>query len=440
MTNEHFDAVIVGSGFGGAVTACKLATAGFSVCVLERGRPYPPGSFARTPAQMRANFWDPSEGLYGMYNVWSFKHINALVASGLGGGSLIYANVLLRKDEKWFVKEPMPRGGGFEEWPVTREMLDPHYTAVERMMNVQRYPVNESPYNLTPKTHAMQQAGERLGLEWRLPPLAVTFANRDEKPVPGEPIKEPPNLHGRTRYTCRLTGECDAGCNYGSKNTLDFNYLTEAWRKGAQIRTLCEVNRFVRRPGGGYRITYRQHQENRGKGEAVPETEITAELLVLAAGTLGTTYLLLKNRDNLPGLSPALGHRFCGNGDLLAFAERCEEDGEKGVRRPRPMDASSAPVITSTLRMPDAADGGVGRGFYIQDAGYPAFLQWVLELSQVTGVAKRSLFFGLGRVKSMLGIGRDPDIGAEIADLWGPASSRPLPFSSGWGATSQTAT
>src|SRR5688572_27072519 len=103
--DTHFDAVIVGTGFGGSVMAYRLAEAGLRVCVLERGRAFPPGSFPRTPSGFAKNFWDPGEGLYGMYDVWSFKGLESLVSSGLGGGSLIYANVLLRKDEKWFVDD-----------------------------------------------------------------------------------------------------------------------------------------------------------------------------------------------------------------------------------------------------------------------------------------------------------------------------------------------
>ena len=100
---EHFDAVVVGSGFGGAVAAFRLAEAGVErVLVLERGQPYPPGSFPRTPRGMRENFWDPATGLHGLFDLWSFPHASALVAAGLGGGSLIYANVILRKPEDSF--------------------------------------------------------------------------------------------------------------------------------------------------------------------------------------------------------------------------------------------------------------------------------------------------------------------------------------------------
>src|ERR671933_204846 len=106
-TDAHFDAIVVGSGFGGSVTAYRLAEAGKRVCVLERGKAYPPGSFPRSPFKMKRNFWDPSEGLHGMFDVWSFRGLGAVISRGLGGGSLIYSHVLLRTDEKWFVHEDL---------------------------------------------------------------------------------------------------------------------------------------------------------------------------------------------------------------------------------------------------------------------------------------------------------------------------------------------
>src|SRR5437763_379500 len=155
MGETHVDAVIVGSGFGGSVMAYRLAQAGLQVCLLERGKRYPPGSFPRSPYQMKNSFWDPSEGKYGLFSVWSFQGMNAIVASGLGGGSLIYSNVLLRKDEKWFVKEDRSKGG-YEYWPVTRADLDPHYEQVEQMLNAQKYPFDIAPYNETARTKALQ--------------------------------------------------------------------------------------------------------------------------------------------------------------------------------------------------------------------------------------------------------------------------------------------
>jgi len=420
VSDTHFDVVVVGSGFGGSVSAYRLAEAGKSVCVLERGKPYPPGSFPRSPRALAQAFWDPSEGLYGMFNLWSFRGIGALVSSGLGGGSLIYANVLLRKDERWFVQEDLANGG-YEHWPVSRADLDPHYDRAEEMLNAQRYPFDHPPFDGTPKTAAFQEAADRLGREFMLPPLAVTFANDGKAPVPGEPIREEhPNLHGRTRYTCRLVGECDIGCNYGSKNTLDYNYLSAAKRLGADLRTRCEVRSFAPREGGGYVVSFVEHDpadEGRKidtRSSAVrPEREVTCHRLVLSAGTLGSTYLLLRNRDAFPGLSRRLGTRFGGNGDLLTFALKARHpDGS-----PRILDPGYGPVITSAIRMPDALDGGEGRGFYVQDAGYPEFLSWVIHATQGPGalwrwrrVAARILFSLLRREPEV-------DLSAEVASL-----------------------
>src|SRR5207302_7663486 len=108
-----------------------------SVCVLERGKAWPPGSFPRTPLEFKRALWDPSKGLHGLYDVWSFRGLGALVSSGLGGGSLIYANVLLRKDKRWFAEQTVD---GVCPWPITYEQLVPHYEAVERVLAPVRYP------------------------------------------------------------------------------------------------------------------------------------------------------------------------------------------------------------------------------------------------------------------------------------------------------------
>ena len=419
-TDSHFDTVIVGSGFGGSVMACRLAEAGQRVCVLERGRAYPPGSFTRSPYRARESFWDPGRGLTGMYHYWSFKGIDALVSAGLGGGSLIYANVFLRKDERWFVQEDLG-DGGYEYWPVTRADLEPHYDRVEAMIGLQRYPFEHEPYANTPKTIAFKLAAERNGMEWFLPPLAVTFANEGEAPRPGQKIQEKlRNLHDRDRVTCQLCGECDVGCNFGAKNTLDYNYLTHAAHHGAEIRTLCDVRTLEPREGGGYAVGYTaldaEADDVSANGRPAPLTTLTCDRLVLSAGTLGTTNLLLRNRSAFPRISRKLGTRFCGNGDLLTLAlNTC--DIVDGRRVPRIVDPGYGPVITSTVRMPDALDGGEGRGFYLQDAGYPQHLAWILHVL----AAPRTLWnwrdHGWYLVKNWLRGSPDTDVTGHIADL-----------------------
>jgi cholesterol oxidase len=430
-TAEHYDCIVVGTGFGGSVTAERLAAADKRVLVLERGKAYPPGSFARSPIDFSTSFWDPSAGLQGLFDLWSFSGLDALVSSGLGGGSLIYANVLLRKDERWFVQH----GPGGESWPLTRADLEPHYDRAEQMLCAQRYPLDHAPYDRTPKTLAFKAAAEARGLEWFLPPLAVTFANAGEDPVPGEPIKEArPNLHGRTRQTCRLCGECDVGCNYGAKNTLDYTYLTAAQHAGAEIRTRCDVREFEPH-ARGWAVHYIAHDEahegRKTDTQALPRVTVTADHLVLAAGTLGSTYLLLRNRAALPGLSPRLGEGFTGNGDLLTFAVRCTEEGMDGRRAPRRIDPAYGPVITSAARVGDTldGDGAEGRGFYVEDAGYPEFVSWMLQVLDTPQAIARALPV-LASVASKLLRGQDQNLGAEASKLLGDCrlSSGALPL------------
>ena len=243
---EHVDAVVVGSGFGASVAAYRLADAGRSVVVLERGRSYPPGSFARNPYEMSHAFWEPKDELFGLFDIRSFRKIESIVSSGLGGGSLIYANVLLRKDERWFVHDsPLP-GGGYENWPIGRQR--PRSSLRLRRgdddADAEPLPRSAEIEGAAGGRPGARAAGDRAAArDRRSPPGPAAM------PQPKQLIEEPAygNIHGATRLTCRLCGECDIGCNEGSKNTLDHNYLSAAAFKGADIRTLARGVRASRR-------------------------------------------------------------------------------------------------------------------------------------------------------------------------------------------------
>ncbi len=428
MTNDspsdHFKAVIVGSGFGGSVMAYKLAKKGWRVCVLERGRRYPPGSFARSPRDMRTNFWNPGNRSYGLFQVWDFGGIDALVSSGLGGGSLIYANVLIRKDAKWFVRRLAD--GSVVPWPVTRAQLEPHYDEVHEMLQPTPYPLDKAPYNTTRKTIEFRDAARSAGYNWFLPDLAVTFGSPDsDHPIPGEPVwnedhtSTTDNLHKRTRYTCRLCGECDIGCNFGSKNTLDYNYLTEAEKCGAQLRDLHEVKTLAAvgeadRPK--YEIGYIDHNADDEKRRS---GTITADNLILSAGTFGSTYLLLKNRRNFPKFDTSqLGHNFSGNGDFLGFILNARKSHGRR-HEPRILEPSRGPVITSTLRRPDLTDEPGGPGLYVQEGGYPSLVDWALEIANVEATVKRAAHFTAERIESLFQRHPQPNLDREVENLIG---------------------
>ncbi|NNE97856.1 MAG: GMC family oxidoreductase [Pyrinomonadaceae bacterium] len=232
------------------------------------------------------------------------------------------------------------------------------------------------------------------------------------------------------RTTCRLCGECDIGCNYGSKNTLDFNYISAAIHQTtpADVRTLCEVRSFEPNREGTrrYRVEYLIHDpEKCGEPGYEAETkEVFCDHLILSAGTFGTQYLLSKNKQSFPGISKTLGSRYSVNGDLLSFVMKAIER-KNGKTVPRRLDPSFGPVITSALRYGDTLDGEgeKGRGFYIEDGGHPNLISWATEISGLYGYLKRSVKFLKIILKYRIGFSRDADLGAEISGLIGEATS-----------------
>jgi cholesterol oxidase len=430
VTGERFDAVVVGSGFGGSIAAYRMADAGHSVCLLERGRPWPAGSFPRSPSEITHRlYWDPSGGKFGIFDIWSFRKLEALVSSGLGGGSLIYANVLEPMPEDWFVDE---RG---RPWPVTRPDLEPHYDEVARLLALESYPMTAEPYASVPKVRAFHDAAAANGWPVTLPKLAVTFRPApDAQPETGVDFdRGDGNRLGALRQTCVLCGECDIGCNSGAKNTLDYTVLSaRPVLERVDVRTLCEVRAFApdRERGRGYVIRYVHHDLDRDDRvphdtRALEVHEVRADRLVLAAGSVGTSWLLLRNRAAFPDLGPALGTRFCGNGDMLGFVSQASRPGPGGRPEPRNLDPSYGPVITSYVRRP----GQDGRGFYLEDAGYPEFLNWAWQVQPAPALIGRIARFAYRRTMSRLTGRAQTQITGEVGMLLGEQySARMMPL------------
>ncbi|RKG84320.1 GMC family oxidoreductase [Corallococcus sp. CA049B] len=332
-----YDALVIGTGFGGAVAACRLAQAGLSVRVLERGLRYPKGSFPR-------DFEDPRNGWLwqhrqGLFDIKLLKGMSVVQAAGYGGGSLIYANVHLRPPPDVFASG----------WPegYSRESLDPYYDLVAHMLDVQ--PITASARGLPPKTQRMQEVAKKLGREAQFfyPNLAVRFAPA------GEPL---PNKFGVLQEGCSYCGECDIGCNRRAKNTLDLNYLAVAEQRGAEVTTQAEVTR-IEPLSPGYRVTFTDH------ASAGMQRTVDARRVFLCAGAVNSTELLLRNRDvhgTLPDLSARLGTRYSANGDFLAFAFDTKE----------PWDPAVGPTITTGMVV-EEGQGKDKTWFLFQEGGHP---------------------------------------------------------------------
>ena len=357
---------VIGSGFGGSVMACRLAESGrYDVTVLERGPQYARGAFPRSPDQLGELFWDPDDAHWGLFEYRSFplrafalrrgarSRVDVLTASGLGGGSLIYSNVLYRMPQRFF-----------DDWPgaIRRPGLDRWYERAERMLEGRPYPMLETwGYRTTPKSRGLAEAaakmradprgGPAVTLEW--PNLAVQFgAERG-----GEVV----NQQGVRQSTCTMCGECNIGCNAGAKNSLEVTYLARAAKFGATTRTWTAV-RAIRKAENGWRLVL---TDPRGGDDTTEDFD----RVIVAAGSLGSTFLMLALRDHLGLRSPGVGTRWSPNGDLLGFVT-----GAAFERHP-----TQGPVITGALRVDAGAyPDGFPAGAWIEDGGIPGLLVWYL--------------------------------------------------------------
>jgi cholesterol oxidase len=354
-----FDAIVIGSGFGGAVCAARLAAANYTVLVLERGRRWEPETY---PRHLDGDWiWDqehPAQ-LHGWFDFRVFPNMAVVQGAGVGGGSLVYANISVEAKDSSFK----------DGWPpeITLSELRPYYQRVGAMLDVHKVPFEQWPE----RTKLLEEAARKKGWGDRFQPLdlAVTFdpAWRPTLPDAYDAKHSKPfvNAHGRTQGTCVHLGHCDIGCDVKAKNTLDVNYLAVAETHHAEIRPLHLVRR-VTPEGDGYRVAF-----DRIVDGGLAAGSHTARLVVLAAGSLGSTELLLRSREAgaLPKLSPFLGRNWSSNGDFLTPAVHA-------LRHP-PVNPTRGPTITAAI---DFLDGdGHGHEFFIEDGGFPALGEDLLE-------------------------------------------------------------
>ena len=350
-----YDLIVIGSGFGGAVTSCRLAEAGLRVLVLERGRRWGPDSFPRKIGDPWV--WDPvhPEKKNGWLDFRVQRGVSVAQGAGVGGGSLIYANVVIE-----------PPAALFDDgWPevITFAELKPYYQRVDAMLRPRVVPDRQLPLRFK----LLREAGAALGHadRFRPMPLAVTFDD-DWNGENGSSLKQSKtwiNEHGREQGTCVHCGNCYLGCQVNARNTLDLTYIAKAESHGAEVRPL-HVVRAIAPNRSGYRVDYDRIENNR----LVPGYA-TAERVIVSAGSLGSTELLLRCRDEfrtLPRISPALGSHWSANGDFLSISIQQQA-----------VNPTTGPTITAAL---DFLDGQVDGGrFFVQDGGFPDFFRAIVE-------------------------------------------------------------
>lgn len=339
---DRYQAIVIGTGFGGAVAACRLAQAGIGVGVFERGHRYPPAAFPRGLKDAPDGWvWQLGRGLF---DIRILSEMTAVSAAGYGGGSLVYANVQMRPPREVFASG----------WPhgYSLEALADYYDLVAYMLDIK--PITDASA-MPPKTIRMKEAAAACGRAQQLfhPNLAINFGATGK------------NRFGAQQQGCNFCGECIIGCPSGAKNSLDLNYLKAAEERGADINTDCEVIKIEPlTEGGGYRVIVRDHQHD-------IQAACEGRHVFVCAGSINSTELLLRCRDEyktLDKLNPLLGHRYSGNGDFLAFA----------FDTASAFEPSNGPTITSAVLYDRRSDQPAW--FVLEDGGYPRELSALVDL------------------------------------------------------------
>ncbi len=299
---DHYTVVVVGSGYGGGIAASRLARAGQQVCVLERGKELHPGEYPDTVAEgLREVQLDLPDGHIGdptgLYDFRVNEEMNVVLGCGLGGTSLINASVALPAERAIFADPRWPQGLRDD----LDTLLEEGYQRARQMLGSTPYPTHFP--NLR-KLEALEKSAAAMHAPFYRPAINVSF-------------QDGVNQAGVYQQACQLCGDCVSGCNYGSKNTTLMNYLPDAKNYGAEIYTGVSVSR-IEQQNEGWLVHYQLLDVGRDKFQA-PTLFLSADIVVLAAGTLGSTEILLRSKAHGLALSDKVGHYFSGNGDVVGF-------------------------------------------------------------------------------------------------------------------------
>jgi cholesterol oxidase len=327
--DPDYDVLIIGSGFGGSVSALRLTEKGYRVGVLEAGRRYEDADFAKTSWNLRKFLWAPQFGMYGIQRIHLLRNVMILAGAGVGGGSLNYANTL------YVPPDPFFNDAQWKDITDWRAELMPHYDQAQRMLGVVTNPT------FTDADRIMKEVADDMGVGDTFVPTPVgVFFGPDGEKVPGKTVPDPYfGGAGPARTGCLECGACMTGCRYGAKNTLLKNYLGLAESAGAQVHPLTIVTGFEQRPDGLWEVrTARTGSKLRRRRKT-----FTARHVVLAAGTYGTQKLLFKMRDKgkLPKLSDKLGVLTRTNSESIVGAATLKVTGE--------YDLTHGVAITSSI-------------------------------------------------------------------------------------------
>jgi cholesterol oxidase len=349
----QFDVLIIGSGYGASITAARIAPslrAGMRLGVLERGREWVPGTFPdRLPDvtdEARLQLLGKKKGQVnnpvGLFNVQQFDEITILSGSGLGGSSLINASVAIRTDADVFAQQVWPQA------LRDRAFLDPYYELAEYELGVAR-----EPWDHTHKMRAQRRVGTYLaptGACYEPANLMITRSPNCDLPVL--------NRQRILQRGCIDCGDCLTGCNVGAKNMLSYNYLPLARRAGAEFYTQTEVHR-VEKCADHYRVYFTYHSQNQdGTFEALHGTT-TARVVVLGAGSLGSSEILMRSQAPNMKFSAHLGSRWTGNGDALGFIRKSQVPTGIGGFSAYPTDRDRVgPTIQTNLNYPSRSLAG----------------------------------------------------------------------------------
>ena len=402
---NRYDVIVVGSGYGGGVAASRLSRAGKSVAVLERGREFLTGEFPskfpelRGEMQVRGGAVDIGRET-ALYDVRVGKDMHVLVGCGLGGGSLVNAGVALRPDPRVFAD-------GI--WPgqlAQDGLLDEGYRRARAWLRPSHDPVASQ----HSKFAALAKAGKVLGAEPVASPIVVSF-------------EDTVNAAGIAQPACTKCGDCCGGCNVGAKNTVALTYLPDAVRHGAHVFTETKVQYLTRRPDGCWQVHI-----SRLDGKRADETAVTmaADMVILAAGTLGSTEILLRSRARGLPVSDRIGERFSANGDIIAFGYGANVPVNAiGVGHPAKFthDAPVGASVSGQIEIRDPDD--LSQELNIQEGAMPSALAPVLPVmfmpnGRLLG-AMQSLISGVykgpfARMQTFFAVSHDTAAGRLVLD------------------------